>query len=177
LAEEGVDDLDKVQWIDAGEAPRRSPSSLGATLMRTARFLLDIGGGIFVLLGSLHALYTFLDIRRPRRLVPQDPAVVLAMKGSPLRLSRGGTTMWRAWVGFNFSHSVGVVLFGVVCVGAGTLLGAVVIPAWALAALVATSFIYLGLSVVYWFRIPTLGVAVASLCLLVAWLVYASAGA
>jgi hypothetical protein len=142
--------------------------------MRTARFLLDLGGGIFVLLGSLHALYTFLDIRRPRRLVPQDPAVGLAMKASPLRLSRGGTTMWRAWVGFNFSHSVGAVLFGVVCIGAGAVLGAVVVRTWVLPVLVVISFIYLGLSALYWFRIPTSGIAVASLCLLVAWLMYAS---
>jgi hypothetical protein len=33
--------------------------------MRIAAFLLEVGGGIFVLLGSLHALYTLLDIRRP----------------------------------------------------------------------------------------------------------------
>ena len=91
--------------------------------MRIARFLLEVGGGIFVLLGLLHALYTFLDIRRPRRLVPQDPAVALGMTTTPLRLSRGGTTMWRAWVGFNFSHGVGVVLFGVLCTGAGVGLG------------------------------------------------------
>jgi len=61
--------------------------------MRIARFLLDLGGGIFVLLGSLHALYTFLDIRRPRRLVPQDPAVALAMKGSP---QHRGHSFWCA---------------------------------------------------------------------------------
>src|ERR1700675_5209623 len=85
--------------------------------MRISRFLLELGGSVFVLLGSLHALYTLLDIRRPRRLVPQDPAVALAMTASPLRLSRGGTTMWRAWVGFNFSHSVGAVMFGFGCIG------------------------------------------------------------
>jgi hypothetical protein len=144
--------------------------------MRIARILLDLGGGIFVLLGSLHALYTFLDIRRPRRLVPQDPAVALAMAESPVRLTRGGTTMWRAWVGFNFSHSVGAVLFGVLCIYAGTLLGTVVIPAWVLLLFVAVSFIYLGLSVLYWFRIPTAGIGVASICLLAAWLMYAMAG-
>jgi hypothetical protein len=144
--------------------------------MRIARFLLEVGGGIFVLLGLLHALYTFLDIRRPRRLVPQDPAVALAMTTSPLRLSRGGTTMWRAWVGFNFSHSVGVVLFGVLCIGAGVALGAMVVPVWVLLALVVISVIYLGISVLYWFWIPTAGIAAASFCLLVAWLMYATAG-
>jgi hypothetical protein len=144
--------------------------------MHIARSLLDFGGGIFVLLGSLHALYTLLDIRRPRRLVPQDPAVVLAMTASAVRLSRGGTTMWRAWVGFNFSHSVGAVLFGVLCIGAGTVLGAVIVPVWVLLVLAVISFVYLGLSVLYWFRIPTAAIAVASLCLLVAWLMYATAG-
>jgi hypothetical protein len=144
--------------------------------MLIARFLLYFGGGIFVLLGFLHALYTFLDIRRPRRLVPQDPAVALAMTASSLRLSRGGTTMWRAWVGFNFSHSVGVILLGALCIGAGASLGAVIVSAWALLVLLVISIIYLGLSVLYWFRIPTAGIAVASLCLLVAWLMYAVAG-
>jgi hypothetical protein len=144
--------------------------------MRIAKFLLDLGGGIFVLLGFLHALYTFLDIRRPRRLVPHDPAVALAMTASFLRLSRGGTTMWRAWVGFNFSHSVGVILLGALCIGAGASFGAIIVPAWILLILVVISFIYLGLSVLYWFRIPTVGIAVASLCLLVAWLMYAMAG-
>ena len=75
--------------------------------MPVVRFLLELGGGIFLLLGILHALYTFLDIREPRRLVPQEPSVALAMVESPVRLARGGTTMWRAWVGFNFSHSLG----------------------------------------------------------------------
>jgi hypothetical protein len=174
---EGVDDLDKSVSLVAGATSRRSTSSLDATIMGIARFFVDLGGGIFLLLGFLHALYTFLDIRRPRRLVPQDPAVALAMAKSPVRLTRGGTTMWRAWVGFNFSHSIGAALFGAVCICAGTALGAVAIPAWTLPVLVVISFIYLALSVLYWFRIPTAGIAVASLCLLAAWVTYAAVGA
>jgi hypothetical protein len=30
--------------------------------MRIARYFLDFGGGIFVLLGLLHAFYTFTDV-------------------------------------------------------------------------------------------------------------------
>jgi hypothetical protein len=145
--------------------------------MPIARILLELGGGIFVLLGSLHALYTFLDIRRPRRLVPQEPSVALAMAESPVRLARGGTTMWRAWVGFNFSHSLGAVLFGMLCVGAGLVLGTLVLPAWILFVLVLIALIYVGLSVLYWFRIPTMGIALATVCLVIAWLTYAFAGA
>lgn len=37
------------------------------------------GGAIYALLGFLHALYTWLDIARPRRIVPTDRAVMDAM--------------------------------------------------------------------------------------------------
>ena len=144
--------------------------------MQIAKFLLDFGGGIFALLGLLHALYTFLDIRRPRRLVPQEPTVALLMAQTQLRLARGGTTMWRAWVGFNFSLSLGAVLFGGLCIWAALWLGTPVIPAWILLLLVVIALIYLGLSVLYWFRIPTSGIALATACLVAAWLVYSRGG-
>jgi len=74
--------------------------------------LLILGGAIFGVLGGLHAVYTLLDIRNPRRLVRVDPSVAQAMANSAVRIARGGTDMWRAWIGFNFSHSLGVLLVG-----------------------------------------------------------------
>jgi hypothetical protein len=140
--------------------------------MPIARFFLYFGGGVFVLLGLLHALYTYLDIDRPRRLVPQDPAVAQAMAKCNLRLSGSGTTMWRAWVGFNFSHSIGVVLFGAVCIGTGSVLGTAALPAWILFAFVGIALIYLAVGLLYWFRIPVAGMVIAVACLLIAWLKY-----
>jgi len=35
--------------------------------------LLILGGAVFGLLGGLHAIYTLLDLRQPRRLVPVVP--------------------------------------------------------------------------------------------------------
>jgi hypothetical protein len=67
--------------------------------------LLILGGAVFSVLGALHAIYTLLDLRAPRRLVPVDPLVAQAMANAPLRLSHGATDMWRAWIGFNFSHN------------------------------------------------------------------------
>ena len=81
--------------------------------------LLILGGSVFGVLGGLHAIYTLLDLRNPRRLVPVDPSVIHAMANSALRLSRGGTDMWRAWIGFNFSHSLGVLLVGTLGMWAG----------------------------------------------------------
>jgi hypothetical protein len=140
--------------------------------MRAETILLDVAGGIFVVLGSLHALYTFLDIESPRRLVPDDPSVADAMARTSLHLTRGRTTMWRAWVGFNFSHSVGVVLFGALCIAAGSVLGPVAIPGWVLLGFVAIGLIYLWVALLYWFRTPVAGIAIATACLLGAWLTY-----
>jgi hypothetical protein len=143
--------------------------------MRITSLGLDIGGDLFVLMGLLHAIYTLLDIRRPRRLVPDDPAIAAAMARSNVRLSRGGTTMWRAWVGFNLSHSLGAVIFGALCVVLGALVGTLPVPGWVIGLAPAIGLIYLTLGVLYWFRIPVVGIAVATGCLLVAWLDYLAA--
>src|SRR5215472_2609249 len=81
--------------------------------------LLIFGGTVFGGLGALHAVYTLLDLRNPRRLVPVDPSVAHAMANSALQLSGGRTDMWRAWIGFNFSHSLGVLLVGGLGIWAG----------------------------------------------------------
>lgn len=134
--------------------------------------LFIFGGSVFGILGLVHALYTFTDISRPRHLVPDNPALIEAMRASGLRLTRGDTTMWRAWVGFNFSHSLGVVMFGLGCVGIGLSLGSPALPKAVLFVPVAIGAIYFWLAIRYWFRIPAIGIAVATLCFIIGWLVY-----
>ena len=126
------------------------------------------GGTIFAVLGFLHALYTFTDIRRPRRIVPDDPAVIGAMKATGVRLARGGTTMWRAWVGFNFSHSLGAIVFGLGCIAVGLCLERLALPRAALAVAVVVGALYLWLAIKYWFRIPLAGIALATALFVVA---------
>src|SRR5215469_1167183 len=81
--------------------------------------LLILGGTVFGLPGALHAIYTLLDLRNARRLVSVDPSVAQAMANSALRLSGGRTNMWRAWITFNFSHSLGLLLVAVLALWAG----------------------------------------------------------
>jgi len=134
--------------------------------------LLIAGGSIFGLLGLLHAVYTFADSRHPRRLAPDDPSVLRSMSASKVRLSRGGTTMWRAWLGFNFSHSLGVMMFSAACVTLGLDLTALAPPKSALLLPVGIGAIYLWLAVRYWFRIPVIGIALGTACFAVAWIAY-----
>ena len=60
-------------------------------------------------LGSLHLLYTF----HGPKLLPRDPSLQSAMQAVSPQITRQ-TTMWRAWLGFNASHSTGAMLFGLV---------------------------------------------------------------
>jgi len=131
-------------------------------------FLLILGGAVFGLLGTLHAVYTLFDLRDPRRLVPADPSVAHAMAKSALRLSGGRTDMWRAWIGFNFSHSLGVLLVAALALWAGfrvkTLPVGIIMPA-----LTLIGCVYLVLALLYWFRTPAIGVAVGTVCFAAAW--------
>src|SRR5215472_11126503 len=129
--------------------------------------LLILGGAVFAVLGELHAVYSLLDLRDPRRLVPDDPAVRVAMAHSPLRISRSGTDVWRAWVGFNFSHSLGLLLFAALAIGAGARVET--LPAGIMPALILIGGVYLVLALRYWFRTPAIGVAIGTGCFLAAW--------
>jgi len=134
--------------------------------------LITISGLIYVVLGTLHGLYTWLDTRGARRIVPDDPAVTTAMQNSTIRLTRGAATMWQGWVGFNFSHSLGAVFFGGALCSIAATLGRLSLPPWVLLVLAAVSAVYLLLALRYWFRIPVLGTAIATACLALAWLIY-----
>ena len=129
------------------------------------RILLFLGGGIFIVLGGLHLAYTLLDLKKPRRLVPAEASVAQAMANSAVRLSRGRSNMWRAWVGFNFSHSLGLVLFG----GLTVFTGAQANPLPLVIALfVLIGCVYLILAILYWFRSPAICLAVGTACFVAA---------
>lgn len=131
-----------------------------------------IGGSLFGILGLAHAAFTLADLSHPRRLVPDNPAVMEAMSVSGVRLAGGGTTMWRAWVGFNFSHSLGVVMFSFACIAVGLSLDSLALPKTALLLPVAIGFVYLWLAIRYWFRTPAIGIAAGTLSLAIGWLLY-----
>ena len=75
--------------------------------MKSSAFM-AASAAVILLLGLVHLLYTF----RGPKLHPRDPELTAKMMaGSPVISPE--TTMWRAWVGFNASHSFCLILFGV----------------------------------------------------------------
>jgi len=138
------------------------------TLSPMIAILLILGGAVFFLLGGSHAVYTLLVLRNPLWLVPDDPSVAKAMANTALRLSGGRTDMWRAWIGFNFSHSLGILLVGALGIWAGARIKT--FPAGILPVLTLIGCIYLVLCLLYWFRDPAVGLAIGTGCFALAWI-------
>jgi hypothetical protein len=134
-----------------------------------SRYLFLAGGVHFVILGLAHALATPFRAGDRKGLAPSDASLSRAMEETPLRLTRR-TDMWRAWVGFNFSHSLGAVFFGLAVwlVGRdGPRFAAESALFGPLAIVVAC--LYLVLAIKYWFRTPIVGCGVSVALFVASW--------
>ena len=69
--------------------------------------LMTTSAGIIGLLGLVHFVLTFWG---PKHL-PRDRSLVDAMANTAPEIT-SQTTIWRMWIGFNASHSMGLMLFG-----------------------------------------------------------------
>ena len=107
-------------------------------------------------------LYTFSG----DKLLPRNPAAIEAMKATELHLTRE-TDVWRAWIGFNASHSLGLMGLGATLIGVSAQAPETFDRSllWPVGALSWVAMYYV-LSKRYFFSIPRRGVTVAFLLLL-----------
>jgi len=131
--------------------------------------LVAASAGIIFLLGLAHLVYTF----RGRKLHPRDPDLQERMTGVSPVITRQ-TTMWKAWIGFNASHSLGALLFAAVYGYLAIVHSAFLFQSTFLL-LVGLAFLggYVFLGKVYWFSVPFRGIVLSTLfylaALVVAW--------
>ena len=123
-----------------------------------AIWLVVASAAIPLLLGLGHLLFTFSGTK----LWPRDHDLKVRMHEISPRITRQ-TTMWKAWVGFNATHSFGLILFGAVYGYLG----------WMHSALLFDSFFLLSLGLIvllgyalvakrYFFRFPFRAVLLAN---------------
>jgi hypothetical protein len=74
-----------------------------------AKILMVLSASIVFTLGVVHLVYTFWG----SQLTPRDPALQISMSQIAPVITKE-TTMWQCWVGFNATHSMGLILFGLV---------------------------------------------------------------
>jgi hypothetical protein len=123
-----------------------------------ATVLVAASATVILTLGLVHLLYTF----HGAKLLPRDAALRAQMERVHPNITRQ-TTMWRAWIGFNASHSMGAILFGLVYLyfavaTPAVLFGSIYLSGLGLAFLLG--LVLLGWR--YWFGVPFRGVLLAT---------------
>jgi hypothetical protein len=119
--------------------------------------LIAASAAIILLLGLAHLLFTFSG----PKLMPRDRELQARMQEVAPVISRE-TTIWKAWVGFNASHSFGAIMFGAIygylsLVHAAFLFRSTFLLSLGL--LLLCGYLFLGKR--YWFRVPFRGILVA----------------
>ncbi len=141
-----------------------------------SRYLFLIGALPFLFLGVAHAAATPRTPASAKGLPPRDAALREAMVRDTVLLTRR-TTLWLAWVGFNFSHSLGAVLFGVVVLLIGRSQATFQDEAGLFLPLaVVVTALYLVLGIRYWFKTPIVGIALSGVCFVVSWIAFLIGG-
>ena len=124
-----------------------------------SRILISACAGITLFFGSVHLAYTFFT----DQLIPVDGQLETAMKRVAVRIS-SETTMWKVWIGFNVSHSMGLMLFGLIYGYLTVYRWDVLQKSYFLAGLGLVVLVsYVVLARVFWFSDPLIGVSVATL--------------
>jgi len=125
-----------------------------------AKILMVLCASIMFTLGVVHFVYTFWG----PKLRPRDPALEVSMNQiSPVITKE--TTMWRCWMGFNASHSMGLILFGLVFGYLALAHGQLLFQSpFLLVVGLAMLGGFVVLSKVYFFSVPLTGVCISLAC-------------
>jgi len=118
------------------------------------------GALIFGILGFVHLIYTFFT----DKFNAHNPDVTEAMKSTSPNITKE-TTVWRAWVGFNASHSLGAILFAAIYIPlAFSHIQFIANNNWfaVLPSIVGISYLLLAKN--YWFKIPFFGILISTIC-------------
>jgi len=113
-----------------------------------------------LVLGVVHLVFTWVG----PNLRPRDPALEAAMRQVPLGITTE-TTIWRAYVGFNASHAMALLLFGLVYGFLALRHPALLFESTFLRAVGVVMLAGLAvLARLYWFSVPLAGVSFALVC-------------
>jgi hypothetical protein len=113
---------------------------------------------IILALGAIHLLFTF----RGSKFYPRDAELHQRLKEVSPVITRQ-TTMWKAWVGFNASHSFGAMLFGLIYGYLALVHGPLLFRSpflLSVGLLLLCGYVFLGKR--YWFSVPFRGVVGAT---------------
>ena len=125
-----------------------------------AQNLWIFGSSIFLLLGTAHLRITFFG----HKLFPKHHSVIGEMQNTHPQLTEE-TTMWKAWVGFNASHSAGAIFFGALNMTLASQYFTIIQESVFIVFLnMLFVLFFLFLAKMYWFKIPFIGILISTIC-------------
>ena len=125
-----------------------------------AKILMVLSASMIFTLGVVHLVYTFWG----PNLTPRDSTLQISMSQiAPVITNE--TTMWRCWVGFNASHSMGLILFGLVFGYLALADGQFLFQSRFLLAVGLAMLIgFVVLCKIYFFSVPLTGISISLAC-------------
>ncbi|MBK8192170.1 MAG: hypothetical protein IPK76_02695 [Lewinellaceae bacterium] len=124
------------------------------------KYLIIAGSLILLTLGLIHLLYTFFT----NKFLTHNPETAENMKRD-FPLITKETTMWKAWIGFNASHSLGAIFFGTINIYLAVNYFSIIQHDFFFSVFnLFTVGFYLWLSKKYWFRVPFIGILLTTFC-------------
>jgi len=131
-----------------------------------AKYLWELGSMIFVVFGSIHLYYTFFSNKFSSR----NEKVLGEMKSSFPILTKE-TTIWKAWIGFNASHSSGAIFIGVVNFYlVSRYFNDLQYDHFFFLFNILTVAFYAWLARKYWFKIPFIGIVTTLFCFIASYI-------
>ena len=131
--------------------------------------LIRAGLCIIGVLGVLHLIYTLQDLHTPKRFVPTDETLLVQLQATGVKLVKNswpGRSFWGSFMGFNLSHSVGILAFVAVFMGLGSIAPVLVFHPFMLCILLVTMLSYVVMSRLFWFSIPFYGASFATILIM-----------
>jgi hypothetical protein len=120
---------------------------------------------LVAMLGALHLAYTLIDFGpRPRYFRPTDLALLESMQSAKTAIAPAGRDYWSGVLGFNLSHSIGVMLLALLIA-----IATVYEIAWLKPVLVSVGITYAIISYRCWFHIPTICILLATALMIAGW--------
>lgn len=131
-----------------------------------SKYLWELGSLIVFILGMIHLYYTFFT----NKFSSKNVRLVEEMKSSFPVLTKE-TTMWKAWMGFNASHSSGAVFIGGINFYLAFRYFTVIRFDHLFFLLnILTIGFYLWLAKKYWFKIPFIGLLITMTCFITSYI-------
>lgn len=117
------------------------------------------GAFIFFALGALHLRMTVADMKEPKRFVPAKRELLEELKATRIALRKDVKNFWLSYLGFHFSHSVGVMFYGATVIYCALVRPDILPDIYVRIAIVVFGASYVLMARAFWFVIPLAGSA------------------